>query len=124
MYREPDGATKPVQDLDKVCARIPVSIMFGGENDYMYDAAATHPNLTFDETWCCRPRGVQDALVDKASGRRFSSITRIDGAGHLVCRIHTSLQTSDNCLPSGSPAYSRPAWKLHIQYFVKRALSH
>ena len=43
MYKEPDGATKPVQDLDKVCARIPVSIIFGGENDYMYDTVTTHP---------------------------------------------------------------------------------
>ncbi|KAG1817522.1 Alpha/beta hydrolase fold-1 [Suillus subaureus] len=65
MYREPDGATKPVQDLDKICPRIPVSIVFGSDNEYI-------------------PRAVQNALIDPASGRRFSSITRIDGAGHLV----------------------------------------
>ncbi|KAG2035293.1 Alpha/beta hydrolase fold-1 [Suillus americanus] len=65
MYREPDGATKPVQDLDKICPRIPVSIVFGSDSEYL-------------------PRAVQDALIDPASGRRFSSVTRIDGAGHLV----------------------------------------
>ncbi|OAX32257.1 alpha/beta-hydrolase, partial [Rhizopogon vinicolor AM-OR11-026] len=65
MYSEPNGATKPVQDLDKICSRVPVSIIFGGENDYI-------------------PREVQDALVDPASGRRFSRIIRIGGAGHLV----------------------------------------
>ncbi|KAG2064661.1 alpha/beta-hydrolase [Suillus decipiens] len=65
MYREPDGATKPVQDLDKICPHIPVSIVFGSNNEYI-------------------PREVQDALIDPASGRRFSSVTWIDGAGHLV----------------------------------------
>jgi pimeloyl-ACP methyl ester carboxylesterase len=65
MYREPDGATKPVQDLDKICPRIPVSIVFGSDNEFI-------------------PRAVQDALIDPASGRRFSSVTWIDGAGHLV----------------------------------------
>ncbi|KAG2153451.1 Alpha/beta hydrolase fold-1 [Suillus bovinus] len=65
MYREPDGATKPVQDLDKICPRIPVSIVFGDNNEYI-------------------PRAVQDALIDPASGRQFSSVTRIDEAGHLV----------------------------------------
>lgn len=47
MYMEPDGATKPVQDLDKVCPRIPVSIVFGSDNDYMY-AVFTTPCLTID----------------------------------------------------------------------------
>ena len=41
MYREPEGATKPVQDLDKICSRIPVSIVFGGENDYLYAVQAS-----------------------------------------------------------------------------------
>ncbi|KAG2122542.1 hypothetical protein BD769DRAFT_1629204 [Suillus cothurnatus] len=35
MYREPDGATKPVQDLDKICPRIPVSIVFGSDNEFI-----------------------------------------------------------------------------------------
>jgi hypothetical protein len=83
MYREPEGATKPVQDLDKTCSRIPVSIVFGGENDYLYAVQASH--LPKPNPWHCRPRAVHDALINPASGRRFSCITRIDGAGHLVC---------------------------------------
>ncbi|KAG2751062.1 alpha/beta-hydrolase [Suillus brevipes Sb2] len=75
MYREPDGATKPVQDLDKVCSHIPVSIVFGSDNDYI-------------------PRAVQDALIDPTSGRRFSSVTRIDGVGHLVPQ-HTPNQLGE-----------------------------
>lgn len=75
MYREPDGATKPVQDLDKVCSRMPVSIVFGSDNDYI-------------------PRAVQDALIDPTSGWRFSSVTRIDGVGHLVPQ-HTPNQLGE-----------------------------
>ena len=32
-----------------------------------------------------RPRNVQDALVDPASGRCIQAVTRIEGVGHLVC---------------------------------------
>jgi hypothetical protein len=31
-----------------------------------------------------RPAAVQDAVMDPASGRQFASITRVEGAGHLV----------------------------------------
>ncbi|KAG0699761.1 Alpha/beta hydrolase family-domain-containing protein [Suillus ampliporus] len=44
MYREPDGATKPMQDLDNVCLRIPVSIVFGGDIDYMCAVFINHPS--------------------------------------------------------------------------------
>ncbi|KAH7907127.1 Alpha/beta hydrolase fold-1 [Hygrophoropsis aurantiaca] len=36
MYRDADGATKAVADLDQVCTRIPVSVIFGDDNDFMY----------------------------------------------------------------------------------------
>ena len=35
MYRDPDGATKFIPDLNKACACIPVHIIFGAVNDYM-----------------------------------------------------------------------------------------
>ncbi|KAH7930373.1 hypothetical protein BV22DRAFT_1109402 [Leucogyrophana mollusca] len=35
MYRDADGATKAVADLNQVCARIPVSVVFGNDNDFM-----------------------------------------------------------------------------------------
>lgn len=89
MYREPEGATKPVQDLDKICSRIPVSIVFGEENDYMYAVQASQ--LAKPNPWRCRPRTVHDALINPASGRSFSCITRIDGVGHLVCSTNIFL---------------------------------
>ncbi|KAG2144719.1 uncharacterized protein EDB93DRAFT_1087543, partial [Suillus bovinus] len=33
MYRELDSATKPVKDLGIICSRIPVSIVFGNDNE-------------------------------------------------------------------------------------------
>lgn len=51
MYREPDGATRPVQDLDKICPRIPVSIVFGNNNEYMY-AVPTNTSLILDGRIC------------------------------------------------------------------------
>jgi len=65
MYRDVDGPTKPIPGLNRTCARIPVHVIFGGVNDYM-------------------PRFVQDSLTDPTSGRRFASVTRLEGVGHLV----------------------------------------
>jgi len=65
MYRDVDGPTKPVSDLNMACARIPVHIIFGAINDFLQ-------------------REVHDAVTDPKSGRRFASISRIQGAGHLV----------------------------------------
>jgi hypothetical protein len=65
MYRDVDGPTKPVGGLLATCNKIPVHIIFGDINDFL-------------------PRKVHDAVVDPSSGRRFASITRIKGAGHLV----------------------------------------
>jgi len=65
MYRDKDGATAPVQDLNVVCHQIPVHVIFGGNPDYL-------------------PRSVQDGLTDPKSGRRFASVTRIPDTGHLI----------------------------------------
>lgn len=59
------GSTKPIPDLNRACASMPVHIIFGNINDRL-------------------PRSVHDALVDPQSGRQFASVTRIKGSGHLV----------------------------------------
>ncbi|KIJ12891.1 hypothetical protein PAXINDRAFT_82138, partial [Paxillus involutus ATCC 200175] len=64
MYRDLTGPSKGLESLNSICARIPVSVVFGDEN-YL-------------------PRAIQDALVDPASGRRFRTVSRIQGVGHLV----------------------------------------
>ncbi|KAH8115696.1 Alpha/beta hydrolase fold-1 [Phellopilus nigrolimitatus] len=65
MYRDVDGPTKPVLDLNEACQRLPIHVIFGDDVDYI-------------------PREVQDALVDPASPRRFASVSRIGNSGHLV----------------------------------------
>jgi len=65
MYRDKDGATAPVKDLNVICGHTPVHVVFGGNPDYL-------------------PRSVQDGLTDPKSGRRFASVTRIPNAGHLI----------------------------------------
>jgi len=65
MYRDVDGPTKPLSDLNAACTRISVHIIFGAINDFL-------------------PREVHDAVTDPKSGRQFASISRIQGAGHLV----------------------------------------
>lgn len=65
MYRDKDGATTPVQDLNVICRQIPVHVIFGGNPDYL-------------------PRSVQDGLTDPKSGRKFASVTRIPNTGHLL----------------------------------------
>lgn len=65
MYRDPEGATKPIGDLNKVCASRPVHLVLGGIHDFL-------------------PKHVHEAIVDPSSGRQFASITTIPESGHLV----------------------------------------
>ncbi|KAL0564226.1 hypothetical protein V5O48_017829 [Marasmius crinis-equi] len=65
MYRDPDGATKPVADLTKACGEKPVHLILGGIKDFM-------------------PKRTHEALTDPTSGRKFASVTIIPEAGHLV----------------------------------------
>jgi hypothetical protein len=75
-----DGPTKPIPSLRRICARIPVHIIFGSINDYM----CVIPVGARITSHLFRPRFVQDSLTDPASGRRFASVTRLGGVGHLV----------------------------------------
>jgi len=65
MYRDPEGATKPVESLDVACREKPVHIVLGGINDFM-------------------PKRTQEALLDPKSGRKFASTTVIKESGHLI----------------------------------------
>lgn len=65
MYRDPTGPCRGLEAMNKTCGYIPVNVVFGGENDWI-------------------PRAVQDALVDPKSGRRFETVHRIRGVGHLI----------------------------------------
>ncbi|KAJ6511412.1 alpha/beta-hydrolase [Mycena vitilis] len=64
-YTYYQDAIDGVDRLTELCARLPIHCIFGEKND-----------LIASET--------QKALIDPASGRKFASITRIPGAGHLV----------------------------------------
>ena len=36
MYRDIEGPTKPVEDLDEICHRIPIHLILGKVGDLMY----------------------------------------------------------------------------------------
>lgn len=84
MYRDKDGASAPVQDLNVICTQIPVHVILGGIPDYLYGFSVISPNLHPSYPPVFRPRSVQDGLTDPKSGRRFASVTRIPNTGHLV----------------------------------------
>ncbi|KIK55964.1 hypothetical protein GYMLUDRAFT_47432 [Collybiopsis luxurians FD-317 M1] len=65
MYRDPEGATKPVESLNVACREKPVHIILGGINDFM-------------------PKRTHEALLDPQSGRKFASTTIIEESGHLI----------------------------------------
>ncbi|KAJ8508417.1 hypothetical protein ONZ45_g9309 [Pleurotus djamor] len=65
MYLDVDGPTLPVSALTEACSRIPVHIAFGTIIDFI-------------------PRKVREATIDPQSGRKFASISYIEGVGHLV----------------------------------------
>ncbi|KAF8130051.1 Alpha/beta hydrolase fold-1 [Mycena galopus ATCC 62051] len=62
MYRDPDGATKPVQTLVRVCRQYPVHLILGGIADFV-------------------PGRVHKAIIDAGS---YASVTTIENTGHLI----------------------------------------
>ncbi|KAJ7200976.1 Alpha/beta hydrolase fold-1 [Mycena rebaudengoi] len=62
MYRDPDGATKPMETLNRTCLTHPVHLVLGGIPDL--------------------PPRVHEAIKDPS--RRFASVTTISEAGHLI----------------------------------------
>ncbi|KIP03336.1 hypothetical protein PHLGIDRAFT_77771 [Phlebiopsis gigantea 11061_1 CR5-6] len=64
MYRDAEGAFKPIAQLDAVCRQMPVHIVFGDRSDVI-------------------PRQVQDKIIDPLV-RTFASIEWIPDVGHLV----------------------------------------
>ncbi|TFK33681.1 Alpha/Beta hydrolase protein [Crucibulum laeve] len=65
MYEDREGPTKPVEDMNRSCAKMPVHLVLGSVNDYI------------------SPQ-IHAAFVDPTAGRRFASVTKIPGVGHLV----------------------------------------
>ncbi|KAF5371493.1 hypothetical protein D9615_009604 [Tricholomella constricta] len=65
MYRDADGPTKPVQDLKKACAALPVHLVLAAVNDFI-------------------PARVHAAILDPQYGGRYASVRKIEGVGHLV----------------------------------------
>ncbi|KAF8815782.1 alpha/beta-hydrolase [Phlegmacium glaucopus] len=65
MYLDVDGPTKPVEDLNIICHRIPTHLILGQLADFI-------------------PVHVHKALINPQSGRQFASITKIPGVGHLI----------------------------------------
>ncbi|KAF4600442.1 hypothetical protein EYR38_005070 [Pleurotus pulmonarius] len=68
MYEDVEGPTRPVIALTAACQRMPVHIAFGCLVDYI-------------------PLQVRAATIDPRSGRKFASISWIEGVGHLVPQI-------------------------------------
>ncbi|KAF9498343.1 hypothetical protein BDN71DRAFT_1443681 [Pleurotus eryngii] len=68
MYEDVEGPTRPVIALTAACQRMPVHIAFGYVPDYV-------------------PLQVHDATINPRSGRKFASISWIEGVGHLVPQI-------------------------------------
>ena len=85
MYSDEDAPTKPIADLDIITGHIPVHVIFGDVNDWVCVChLMVAPEISLLIISFCRPRSVQDALVDSSSPRRFASVIRIPGVGHLV----------------------------------------
>ncbi|EKM76093.1 hypothetical protein AGABI1DRAFT_131612 [Agaricus bisporus var. burnettii JB137-S8] len=65
MYFDIPGATRPVEELTRLCSLLPVHLIIGQDKDFV-------------------PKEVHEALVDPSSGRKFASVTEINEVGHLI----------------------------------------
>ena len=67
MYRDPTGSGKGLEALNEICSRIPVSVIFGGENDLMYvlefHKCTLHDSYITDHILCKMPSWIA-LLVD------------------------------------------------------------
>ncbi|KAF7300970.1 Abhydrolase domain-containing protein mpaH [Mycena indigotica] len=81
MYRDPDGATKPVETLKRLCRIMPVHLILGGIADFI-------------------PKRVHKAIIES---QPWASVDVIKDAGHLIVQeipetlgksIFTALQAS------------------------------
>ena len=52
MYRDPDGATKPVETLKRLCRTYPVHLILGGVADFVCADSYYSANSDID-TWTC-----------------------------------------------------------------------
>jgi len=85
MYRDIEGPTKPVEDLNKICHQIPTHLILGKIDDLI-------------------PAHVHEALVAPNSGRQYASIQWIPGVGHLIPQEvpETLASLINNALSSGA----------------------
>jgi len=69
MYRDPTGSSRGLEALNEVSRRIPVSVIFGGENDMMYvrksEEGVLHGNYVVDHILSKMPSWI--ALLDVIS---------------------------------------------------------
>ncbi|KAF9446804.1 hypothetical protein P691DRAFT_672782 [Macrolepiota fuliginosa MF-IS2] len=65
MYLDVEGATKPVEELTRLCSLLPVHLVLGLHKDFI-------------------PQNVHEDLLDPASGRKYASVTEIPDVGHLI----------------------------------------
>lgn len=86
MYREVGGATKPVEKLDELCARLPIHLVLGLEHDFMYDVPLPFTH-TLTNLGLSSPAKVHEILLDRGCGSTFASVTKMQDVGHLVCLI-------------------------------------
>lgn len=82
MYLDIKGATEPVEELTRLCSLLPIHLVLGLQNDFMYALSLLSKCLIKLET--CSPRSVHEALLDPASGRRYASLREEPDVGHLV----------------------------------------
>ena len=103
MYRDIEGPTKPVEDLNKICHQIPIHLILGQVDDLMYvnlflqlltsivfffpPSCFLSITLFLISRYFARPTNVHKALVDPNSGRQYASIAWIPDIGHLVRTI-------------------------------------
>lgn len=84
-YTYYQDAIDGVDRLTELCGVLPVHCIFGEKNDLMWVAIHSLFFYAFFNDGVDSAAETQKALVDPTSGRRMASVTRIRGAGHLVC---------------------------------------
>ncbi|KXN88337.1 hypothetical protein AN958_07482 [Leucoagaricus sp. SymC.cos] len=65
MYLDNPGATQPVEELTRICSKLPIHLVLGLKNDFI-------------------PRTVHEELLNPESGRIYASVTQIPEVGHLI----------------------------------------
>ncbi|KAG6810634.1 hypothetical protein H0H92_011039 [Tricholoma furcatifolium] len=89
-YRDAMGPSRAYNLLRPMTRRVPVHLIYGAINDYLYVFSLPFRGSKFNQRKYCSPQELKDDIVNNAIGgiQHLASLSRVEGAGHLIIQMN------------------------------------